>query len=335
MPEVSSTSSQTNWLLKRNKITQYEPRTTPLPACTTATATTSTSIPSSLSSTRRNSRAGTVESGSRTKPSAENCGQNTETAHLGAFISNVASAMFTALEENTVLELFREDYELLQSNTTEPVLAGKAANVIKEYQSYRYGDEGAYSVTSMDWHPMFHSVFAMASTRRQNYDERLVSSMAAVSAVVSVWQLRNPIQPLLLLHAPDDVFSVAFCPSDANLIVGGCVNGQVVLWDLAHHAHVLQAAHGGGSSSSAGTESGGSSGAATNGKSIPLVYPTALSSIEHSHQSSISQVGSPFQQAALRVSMVVQKEFSTWTCMSTVAQVCTLLLFFLHCCCCL
>lgn len=31
----------------------------------------------------------------------------------------------------------------------------------------------------------------------------------------------------LLLECPDDIFAFEFCPSDPNIIVGGCVNGQV------------------------------------------------------------------------------------------------------------
>eukprot|EP00041_Stephanoeca_diplocostata_P029301 m.862508 g.862508 ORF g.862508 m.862508 type:complete len:987 (-) comp23535_c0_seq1:54-3014(-) len=282
VPEVASTSSQTNWLLKRNKITQYEPRTTPVSVSNTVAPATPTSGPLTTPSTRRNSRAGVAERGNGTTVCHEAQTEPKEDTKLHAFVSRVAPAMFTALEENTVLELFREDYELLKTDTTEPVPVGTTANIVKEYQSYRYGGDRPFYATSMDWHPIHDGVFALASARRQNFDERLVSSMAAVSTVVSVWHLRNPIQPVLLLHAPDDVFSVAFCPTDATLIVGGCVNGQVVVWDLATHAHVLQAGQ-----HDFGVGSGGNG---TDGKSAPLVYPTALSSIEHSHQSSISQV---------------------------------------------
>ena len=35
----------------------------------------------------------------------------------------------------------------------------------------------------------------------------------------------------LLLECPDDIFAFEFCPSDPNIIVGGCVNGQVRTFD--------------------------------------------------------------------------------------------------------
>jgi len=39
----------------------------------------------------------------------------------------------------------------------------------------------------------------------------------------------------LLLEAPDDIFSFAFNPNEPNIIAGGCINGQVVLWDIAQY----------------------------------------------------------------------------------------------------
>lgn len=37
----------------------------------------------------------------------------------------------------------------------------------------------------------------------------------------------------LLLEAPEDILAFEFCPSDPNIIAGGCINGQVLtLTDL-------------------------------------------------------------------------------------------------------
>lgn len=36
-----------------------------------------------------------------------------------------------------------------------------------------------------------------------------------------------------MLEAPDDIFSFAFNPNEPNILAGGCLNGQVVLWDIA------------------------------------------------------------------------------------------------------
>lgn len=33
----------------------------------------------------------------------------------------------------------------------------------------------------------------------------------------------------LMLESPDDIFCFKFCPSDPNIIAGGCINGQVLM----------------------------------------------------------------------------------------------------------
>ena len=49
----------------------------------------------------------------------------------------------------------------------------------------------------------------------------------------------------LLLEAPDDIYTFKFCPTDPHIIAGGCINGQVVLWDISKHADRLKTQRGG------------------------------------------------------------------------------------------
>ena len=44
----------------------------------------------------------------------------------------------------------------------------------------------------------------------------------------------------ILLEAPDDIFCFKFNPSDPNVITGGCINGQVVMWDISKHSDRLR-----------------------------------------------------------------------------------------------
>ena len=49
----------------------------------------------------------------------------------------------------------------------------------------------------------------------------------------------------LLLEAPDDILCFKFSPTDPNIIAGGCINGQVVMWDISQHTERLKAPRGG------------------------------------------------------------------------------------------
>lgn len=42
----------------------------------------------------------------------------------------------------------------------------------------------------------------------------------------------------LILEGPDDVLAFEFCPSDPNIIVGGCINGQVLAFMLKQESLV-------------------------------------------------------------------------------------------------
>ena len=46
------------------------------------------------------------------------------------------------------------------------------------------------------------------------------------------------------MEAPDDILAFQFNPTDPNIICGGCINGQVVLWDISQHAERLKAPRG-------------------------------------------------------------------------------------------
>ena len=48
----------------------------------------------------------------------------------------------------------------------------------------------------------------------------------------------------LLLEAPDDIMSFKFSPTEPHIIAGGCVNGQLVMWDISAHEERLKAPRG-------------------------------------------------------------------------------------------
>ena len=45
----------------------------------------------------------------------------------------------------------------------------------------------------------------------------------------------------LLLEAPDDILCFKFMPTNPAIVAGGCINGQVVLWDISEHLERLKA----------------------------------------------------------------------------------------------
>ena len=42
------------------------------------------------------------------------------------------------------------------------------------------------------------------------------------------------------LQTPVEVSAIEFAPENPKVIVGGCINGQLISWDLASTEHVIQ-----------------------------------------------------------------------------------------------
>jgi WD40 repeat protein len=64
--------------------------------------------------------------------------------------------------------------------------------------------------------------------------ERAQLSCLVEPSVALVWNFADPMHPLCVLEAPSEVLAIKFNPSRPHLIVGGCMNGQILLWDISH-----------------------------------------------------------------------------------------------------
>lgn len=106
---------------------------------------------------------------------------------------------------------------------------------LKEYQSFSdIHNSKNKIVTCVQWHPELKGIVAMSLAENYTFCERMdnMSKTVITPSLILIWSFYDPIQPKLLLEAPDDIFSFAFSTSDPNVIAGGCINGQVVLWDI-------------------------------------------------------------------------------------------------------
>jgi WD40 repeat protein len=52
-------------------------------------------------------------------------------------------------------------------------------------------------------------------------------------AYILIWNFRDPIHPEYVLESPHEVFCFQYNPSNPDIVVGGCYNGQLIVWDTA------------------------------------------------------------------------------------------------------
>uniref|UniRef100_A0A4W5K6L2 Dynein axonemal intermediate chain 3 n=1 Tax=Hucho hucho TaxID=62062 RepID=A0A4W5K6L2_9TELE len=194
IPNLKSSSTQTQWTYPRSMCTQYEPR-------------------------------------EFSEEEKENCLQS---EHLKNLVNSVASRFEIAIQQNEIMDVFFDDWKALSEEDSG--YGRKADPHLKEYQSFtdlHFSKEK--TISNINWHPTINGVIAVAVTERLSFEDRINGSTKLLlnPSLILFWSFSDPINPQLLLECPDDVFSFEFCPSDPNIIVGGCMNGQVLTPSLS------------------------------------------------------------------------------------------------------
>lgn len=207
---------------------------------------------------------------------------------LPSFVNDVTPRFKTALQQNEIMDVFYIDW--LHLGDGDASFGSKADNHLKEYQSFtdlQFSKEKR--ITCIQWHPTVKGVVAVSVAEKMSFDDRIDSAAKVIMtpSLILIWSFTDPIHPQLLLEAPDDIYSFQFNPSDPNIIAGGCYNGQVVLWDISAHADRLKQPRGGNRNKKSNTLPGFED---PNALKTPIVRYCAVSSIENSHKSTITDL---------------------------------------------
>ena len=55
-----------------------------------------------------------------------------------------------------------------------------------------------------------------------------------------IWSMAHPLFPQLLLRIADDVRKLEWHPVEDEILVGGCSNGQMMIWDIGEYLPKLK-----------------------------------------------------------------------------------------------
>ncbi|XP_029905060.1 dynein axonemal intermediate chain 3 [Myripristis murdjan] len=250
IPKLQSSSAQTQWKNQKNMCTQYEPR--------------------GFSEEEKESL---VQSGS-----------------LKNFINSVTPRVLQSLQQNEIMDVFLDNWTALGIGAEE-FDTGERANNLMVYQAFtdmQYSKDK--TISSINWHPTISGVIAVAMTENVSLEQRFNQSTKFLlnPPLILFWCFHDACTPQLLLECPDDVFAFEFCPTDPNIIIGGCMNGQVVLWDISTHVKYLQ-----GSMPRVRKETSNSDAfdfEENRENETPLVRYCAVSAVDSGHKAQITDV---------------------------------------------
>ncbi|NXQ82645.1 WDR63 protein, partial [Nyctibius grandis] len=201
VPKLREASTQTKWTYPKNTATQYFPR----------------------------------------QLSNEEKEESLSSKKLKDFLTSVRLRMEMALQQNEIMDAFFDDWKALAED--ESSSGGKPDVYLKAYQSFtdlHYLKDR--TISCVCWHPTIYGIIAVSARKRLLYEEQVNLSDKSLlqQSVILFWSFLDPIHPQLKLECPEDIYCLQFSPRDPNIVAGGCVNGQVVLWDISQHEERLQ-----------------------------------------------------------------------------------------------
>uniref|UniRef100_UPI00358F9868 dynein axonemal intermediate chain 3 n=1 Tax=Myxine glutinosa TaxID=7769 RepID=UPI00358F9868 len=154
------------------------------------------------------------------------------------FLTSVTPRMVLALQQNDIVDVFSDEWVALPGK--EELVERCSDDHLKEIRSFVdptfSEDEG---IACVHWHPTLQDVVVLSIMELLPLNEQVKLATQPGPSRLLVWHFSDPTQPKVVLEAPDGIFCFEFCPSDQNLIAGGCRNGQILLWDITSHTQRL------------------------------------------------------------------------------------------------
>ncbi|XP_030747574.1 WD repeat-containing protein 63 [Sitophilus oryzae] len=143
------------------------------------------------------------------------------------------------LKVNGVINFYADDFDsLVREYSTQ-----RSKALFKDYEEYMFFMDvdlcKGKMISDIYWHPMWTGIVAisyadMASNiynTGQNIGDEVHEAVHGTNPVL-IWSFKDCLKPKLILESPREVRFLSFCRFDENILIGGCKNGQLVIWDI-------------------------------------------------------------------------------------------------------
>ncbi|XP_044010440.1 dynein axonemal intermediate chain 3-like [Aphidius gifuensis] len=110
----------------------------------------------------------------------------------------------------------------------------------KPYQNYHYAKLTKNKIINdLSWHPLLTGIAIAAYCQNSKseiftklYSPNEIQIASQDENYVLVWSFSDCLAPKLILECPREVTTVSVRPLDGNIIIGGCINGQIAIWSI-------------------------------------------------------------------------------------------------------
>lgn len=143
-------------------------------------------------------------------------------------------------------------------------------------------------VTCIKFHPTRPYLVAMSMIDNMDFDVRAMIQGKSFDSQLLVldFQDNDIISLAYLLETPIEVTTIEWHPENPNVLVGGCLNGQIIIWDLSAKDYMINT----GNKKSGGDEEGG--GEQVNDEKAQFMHMKHLSHsvIQQSHKAFVADL---------------------------------------------
>ncbi|EFN65214.1 WD repeat-containing protein 63 [Camponotus floridanus] len=157
---------------------------------------------------------------------------------LKDFLERYTDDMCNQILMNSTWDIYANDFANLVHN--EKDTQAPVPIVYEEHQSYYDGKIIADKVINdFCWHP-FWTGTAIATYTQYAKSEHLIGPKTYDEVFLAcernnrilIWSFTDCLSPKLILECSREVTSIAVCPLDGSIIIGGCKNGQIAIWHI-------------------------------------------------------------------------------------------------------
>ena len=112
--------------------------------------------------------------------------------------------------------------------------------MIKEIKSFSYLNCKGKKISCIQFQPTNQSskskyIVAESFLENLSFEERVIYSVKSHKSLVVFWDFEDihSIEPVVVLSSPLEILTFEFNIKDPNVVIGGAMNGQIMMWDLS------------------------------------------------------------------------------------------------------
>ena len=170
---------------------------------------------------------------------------------LEKFVDRVAYRIEEALQSNELINVFQDDFEMLGDEEAASAAKISTVNMLpRTFFEHDYCKNKR--VSCIKFHPTKPFLVAMSMIENLSFDDRAEITGKSFDSHVLIMNFSDAhiITLNYVLETPIEVTSIEFHPENRDVLMGGCITGQVICWDLSA-IETRIGSHGGGHGSGA------------------------------------------------------------------------------------